>query len=695
MPERSIIPIGPLVGRRRAEVPEARVQARPRLWLDRWLRLGLGASTAALLLSVAAHRVPYFPTDLLITRAVQGADLHLLAPPLAAVNTLGFPPLVGIVYGLIIVALFVRVGRWEAVSAGFATLGGAAINAIVKSLVDRARPDAALVHVERHIANPSYPAGHVLNFTVFVGFLCCLLYLRLSPSWRRTTAIALLLALIALMGVARIRSGEHWPSDVLGGYLLGTAWLAVTLLFYEWGRRKLAHVGSIRNAFFPFRAFLVLLIVLASAVLVRPALAQAPARDSLSATTAVPWNPPQALPRRQGWEQAVLLPGRIVSLPFATLGMATENLLFRMEQNPRLSLGLKRPPGTTGNFVIGTARLGDRTGLGGAVAVHEDVLHGAFQSRIALEYAATLLRYNRTLVTWSGRPLSLQYGNEWRPQDRFYGIGNRTALSAASDYAIHDEFARAGLTWASNRELDPTHPRSVLGVWGGPRSRVTRSGRESRTVSYETLYPALGAATLDRTVENLVYGASLQRDGRSGAPHWGRGWRTLLSAERFDVPVRALALHSGHGDGAQFTRFRAELEGGHSFMRDPRTVRFLVRITDQQVGSNRDRLLPSDYSTLGGRAGLGGYSPGRFHDLDLLLTRLDYVLPLERELELDLHSEWGAVYPDLWSDAKLNTLHHSYGFSLRARSARALRGSVGLDFSREAMRLRFTFGGAE
>ncbi len=62
---------------------------------------------------------------------------------------------------------------------------------------------------------------------------------------------------------------------------------------------------------------------------------------------------------------------------------------------------------------------------------------------------------------------------------------------------------------------------------------------------------------------------------------------------------------------------------------------------------------------------------------------------------MDLHSEWGAVYPDLWRDAKLNTLHNSFGFSLRVRDKHGPRASIGFDFSREAIRLRFALGGVE
>ncbi len=52
--------------------------------------------------------------------------------------------------------------------------------------------------------------------------------------------MALLAVPIAVIGFARIEDGAHWPSDVLGGYMLGRLWLALTIWLYGRGRRWLA-----------------------------------------------------------------------------------------------------------------------------------------------------------------------------------------------------------------------------------------------------------------------------------------------------------------------------------------------------------------------------------------------------------------------------------------------------------------------
>jgi len=226
--------------------------------------------------------------------------------------------------------------RWEAGAGCFGVLGGAGINALVKHLVGRPRPIAQLVHVQRVIGNPSYPAGHVLNFTVFAGFLCYLVHMRMQPAWGRDALLALLLGMIALMGIARIASGEHWPSDVLGGYLLGALWLGVTVRFYRWGRRAFARARKDVSTGARLGG------VVALALLFTPALAtSAPAAsadpESLGASTGVPWNPPHAMARRRVWEEAMLLPGQLASLPLSGLGRVSDNLFYRIEQNPRFA----------------------------------------------------------------------------------------------------------------------------------------------------------------------------------------------------------------------------------------------------------------------------------------------------------------------------------------------------------------------
>src|SRR6185503_7608434 len=89
-----------------------------------------------------------------------------------------------------------------------------------------------------NLPTKSFPSGHVVMVTTFYGFLAFLVFTLLKPSWGRTALLVVFAALIVLMGPSRIYLGQHWFSDVMGAYLLGGLWLALTIMFYRWGKQR-------------------------------------------------------------------------------------------------------------------------------------------------------------------------------------------------------------------------------------------------------------------------------------------------------------------------------------------------------------------------------------------------------------------------------------------------------------------------
>jgi hypothetical protein len=431
-----------------------------------------------------------------------------------------------------------------------------------------------------------------------------------------------------------------------------------------------------------------------------PADNKASGASSLSATTEKPWVPSKPVPRREPWEQVLLFPGRVVSLPLVGLGYATERGLAYAENSGKIPLNLfvAGPSSQTPHYGLSfkTPGLPDHSGLGAAVELREPipVVSGRLKTQILGRYAASIRRYNRTQIDLVGRPGLLEYGYDWRPEERFYGIGPGSSRDSLSDYAVQSEWVRLGMDYGWNRDTDLSPARTRISGWFGTRDDVVRTGRDAHAESFDERFPSL-ANRLDRRVEHLIYGASFSSNWRTGVPHWGHGWRILLSAERHDAPLHALALRVGTPLGAQFTRYEIQTETGYSWMRDPRTLRVMARVVHQDINSGRSRLLLSDLSTLGGREGLGGFEPGRFRDVDLLLTRLQWVFPIARRIETELHSDWGNVYPNVWEDAAFHSLRNSVGFSFRGRYARGVLMSVGMDFSREVWRVRYSIGGVE
>jgi len=201
----------------------------------------LFAAAVFVALAVIARTVAYFPIDLTITRAVQSYHGPTFDHLMYVISWIGFMPQVDVAAALAIVLLFGAGLRWEAVVALFAA-AGVGIGTLVKLVVYRPRPSADLVHVLKQLPSAGFPSGHVLEATAFCGFLTFLGYSLLKPGALRGMVLIAFGAFILLMGLSRIYEGAHWFSDVMGAYLFGSLWLALTIKVYRWGKpRFFAH----------------------------------------------------------------------------------------------------------------------------------------------------------------------------------------------------------------------------------------------------------------------------------------------------------------------------------------------------------------------------------------------------------------------------------------------------------------------
>jgi undecaprenyl-diphosphatase len=113
-----------------------------------------------------------------------------------------------------------------------------AINVLVKDLIQRPRPTSGLVNVIDTLNSYSFPSGHVMYYLGFLGFIGFLVFSLLKPSLKRGLLLVLIGVPILLIGISRIYLGEHWASDVLGAYLLGSLTLVASIQFYRWGKTR-------------------------------------------------------------------------------------------------------------------------------------------------------------------------------------------------------------------------------------------------------------------------------------------------------------------------------------------------------------------------------------------------------------------------------------------------------------------------
>jgi undecaprenyl-diphosphatase len=118
-----------------------------------------------------------------------------------------------------VMGLYLAGRRRDALALALAVASAAIALPLIKTGFARARPDLMWHLVEE--GKPSFPSGHALGSAVTFP----LLGLFAGRSGWMLAGIALAL----LIGLSRVFLGVHWLSDVVGGWLLGAAWVCATI----------------------------------------------------------------------------------------------------------------------------------------------------------------------------------------------------------------------------------------------------------------------------------------------------------------------------------------------------------------------------------------------------------------------------------------------------------------------------------
>lgn len=207
-----------------------------------YLAIGSGTLFVLLLVLVTTGWRPLQSADQTVldglNSVVSGSPLVLGV--LNVITNFGGSVVAWIALGAAVVWLLIRREGALAVYVTLTGLGATALTTGVKALVDRPRPV-----VEASVAAApglSFPSGHSLGSAVTYGVLVLVFLPIVAPRWRRTV-ITVAVAMVFAIGISRMALGVHYPSDVLGGWLLGMCWITVTAVaFRHW--HSAAGLGS-------------------------------------------------------------------------------------------------------------------------------------------------------------------------------------------------------------------------------------------------------------------------------------------------------------------------------------------------------------------------------------------------------------------------------------------------------------------
>jgi undecaprenyl-diphosphatase len=186
------------------------------------------------LLAWFVHVHPVLPVDVAITQEFQENKAPWLQTIMVAVSYLGNAPYVFAALILVTAAAFWAVRlRLEALFIVALPAVSSVLNVAIKLLVARPRPTAKLVEIFQHASGHSFPSGHVMSYVAFWGLLFSLgIILFKRDRWWHYVLLIVSALFVILVGPSRIYLGDHWASDVLGGYLFGSLLLGIGLWIY-------------------------------------------------------------------------------------------------------------------------------------------------------------------------------------------------------------------------------------------------------------------------------------------------------------------------------------------------------------------------------------------------------------------------------------------------------------------------------
>jgi membrane-associated phospholipid phosphatase len=183
------------------------------------------------------------PFDVPIARFIQQLNWGPLVYPMDLINASA--GIWQVVIGAVaVVALFILERR-----AGWLMLIGSissGLDNLIKLVISRQRPPADLVHILSPTTGFSYPSGHAVFFTWMSFMIAVSIAPKIAPAYRPILWILAALVIV-LTCISRVWAGAHWPSDVIGGVLLGIGWSAFVLWLperwlpspsFKWFRRR-------------------------------------------------------------------------------------------------------------------------------------------------------------------------------------------------------------------------------------------------------------------------------------------------------------------------------------------------------------------------------------------------------------------------------------------------------------------------
>ena len=220
----------------------ARWWTRTRQWLpsfDRrevtWLLVGLGLCVMLFAFVSLAGEVTDGDTqafDTKILRALRDpADPAQPRGPawiegaLLDLTAIGGPTVLGLVVLSVVGFLVLQTRYRTAFVVAITSIGGEILDTVMKLFFNRPRP--TIVPHLRVVYSTSFPSGHAMESAIVYLTLAAILMRASESRLTKMYILGIAVLLTTLVGISRVFLGVHYPTDVLGGWIVGFMWASI------------------------------------------------------------------------------------------------------------------------------------------------------------------------------------------------------------------------------------------------------------------------------------------------------------------------------------------------------------------------------------------------------------------------------------------------------------------------------------
>ena len=148
--------------------------------------------------------------------------------PLLDLTAIGGSTVLGLVIVAVVGFLVLQTRYRTAIVVAITSFSGELLNAAMKYAFNRPRP--SIVPHLRAVYSTSFPSGHAMESAIVYLTLAAILMRASESTVTKIYILGIAVLLTTLVGISRVYLGVHYPTDVLGGWIIGFMWASVCWL---------------------------------------------------------------------------------------------------------------------------------------------------------------------------------------------------------------------------------------------------------------------------------------------------------------------------------------------------------------------------------------------------------------------------------------------------------------------------------